>query len=446
MEPISQFYVLSPRGDTIISRDFRGDVPKGTNEIFFRKVKFWKGKQQDAPPVFNLDGINYLYIKKSGLYFVCTTKFNVSPSFVIELMNRCSKVFKDYCGVLSEESIRKNFVLIYELLDEMLDDGYVQGTSTELLKAYVFNEPVVVQKERGLSSLKLPDLYPQKTTPSTSVDKPISLSSDMSGRKNEIFVDIYEKINVTFNASGYVLNSDIDGTIQMKSYLSGNPELKLALNEELVIGKPSGNNFGYGVVAIDDCNFHECVKLDEFENRRVLTLVPPDGEFTVMNYRITSEFRAPFRIFPLFELVNPYKVELIVKVRADIPEQNYGGNVIIQFPVPRTATSVSCELATGVVGQSTEYLANDRKVVWKIKKFVGGTEQTLRAKIVLSQAQQNNNIRRDIGPISMTYEIPMYNVSNLQVRYLRIMEQNKSYNPYRWVRYVTKSSSYICRL
>eukprot|EP00455_Lapot_gusevi_P049589 TRINITY_DN705_c0_g1_i5.p1 TRINITY_DN705_c0_g1~~TRINITY_DN705_c0_g1_i5.p1 ORF type:complete len:127 (-),score=53.12 TRINITY_DN705_c0_g1_i5:134-484(-) len=114
--------------------------------------------------------------------------------------------------------------------------------------------------------------------------------------------------------------------------------------------------------------------------------------------------------------------------------------------VPRTATSVSCELATGVVGQSTEYLANDRKVVWKIKKFVGGTEQTLRAKIVLSQAQQNNNIRRDIGPISMTYEIPMYNVSNLQVRYLRIMEQNKSYNPYRWVRYVTKSSSYICRL
>jgi hypothetical protein len=27
----------------------RGDVPRGTAEIFFRKVKFWKG---DAPPAF----------------------------------------------------------------------------------------------------------------------------------------------------------------------------------------------------------------------------------------------------------------------------------------------------------------------------------------------------------------------------------------------------------
>lgn len=46
----------------------------------------------------------------------------------------------------------------------------------------------------------------------------------------------------------------------------------------------------------------------------------------------------------------------------------------------------------------------------------------------------------------MNFEIPMYNISNLQVRYLRIMEEAKSYNPYRWVRYVARSSSYICRL
>lgn len=32
-----------------LSPAVRGDVPKGTAEIFFRKVKFWKG---EAPPVF----------------------------------------------------------------------------------------------------------------------------------------------------------------------------------------------------------------------------------------------------------------------------------------------------------------------------------------------------------------------------------------------------------
>ena len=96
---ISQFFVLSPRGDSIIFRDFRGDIPKTTTEIFFRNVKFWNGKQQEAPPVFNIDGINYLYIKKNGLYFVFTNKYNISPSFGIELLTRLTKLFKDYCGV-----------------------------------------------------------------------------------------------------------------------------------------------------------------------------------------------------------------------------------------------------------------------------------------------------------------------------------------------------------
>jgi hypothetical protein len=53
--------------------------------------------------------------------------------------------------------------------------------------------------------------------------------------------------------------------------------------------------------------------------------------------------------------------------------------------------------------------------------------------------------RKEIGPVSLSFEIPMYNVSNLQVKYLRIAEASQNYNPYRWVRYVTRSSSYVCR-
>lgn len=65
----------------------------------------------------------------------------------------------------------------------------------------------------------------------------------------------------------------------MKSYLSGNPGLRLALNEDLVVGKggSSGRGPSYGGVVLDDCNFHECVNLDDFEATRTLALVPPDG-------------------------------------------------------------------------------------------------------------------------------------------------------------------------
>lgn len=439
MGPICQFYLLSPRGDSIIFRDFRGDIPKSTSEIFFRAVKFYGGKQQDAPPVFNLDGLNYLYLKKHGLYFVFVTKDNCSASFVLEMLTRVTKVFKDYCGVLTEESIRVNFVLIYELLDEILDFGYVQDTSTELLKAYVFNEPVLMSKAKQNFRMN------SRTVPSSAVERPIQNESNKKGkkRKNEIFVDIYERINITFNANGVALSSSIDGNITMKSYLAGNPELRLALNEEMVIGRGSGQS-SFGVLEIDDCNFHECCNLENFDSQRLLSFVPPDGEFVVMNYRITNDFRTPFRIFPFFELVKPYKIELIIKIRADIPEHNYGGNVVISFPVPKSTSSVSSELGVGVVGQSSEYDQQERRVIWKIKKFVGGTEQTLRTKITLNAAH-TSTVRKDVGPISMMFEIPMYNPSGLQVRYLRILE-NAGYNPYRWVRYVTRSSSYVCRL
>lgn len=69
-----------------------------------------------------LDGTTFVYpqLKQVGLYFVLTTMRNISPSFALELLHRLTRLFKDYCGTLNEESIRKNFVLIYELLDEIL--------------------------------------------------------------------------------------------------------------------------------------------------------------------------------------------------------------------------------------------------------------------------------------------------------------------------------------
>lgn len=439
---LSQFFVMSPRGDTIISRDFRGDCPRGTSEVFFRRHKFWPG---DAPPIFHDDGVNYIHVRKSGLLFVATTKFNTSPSHALELLQRITRVFKDYCGVLTEESIRKNFVLVYELLDEMLDFGLAQGTSTEVLKAYVHNEPVpVVSSSSATQQLKMTGSS-SKTTPSSAVHKPIAVGTTRKtkGQKNEIFVDILERLSLTFNSNGYILNSSIDGCIQMKSYLSGNPALRIALNEDLAVGKAQGAQ--YGAVVLDDCNFHECVNLDEFESGRVLNLVPPDGEFVVMNYRVTSEFRPPFRVFPLVEELSPYKLEVIVKIRADIPDSNYGSNVAVRFAVPRTSSSASAQLAPGVQGQSADYDERERQVTWQIKKFQGGAEHTLKTTITLS-SPCSATTRREIGPVSLTFEVPMFNASHLQVRYLRIAEASKSYKPYRWVRYVTQSNSYVCRL
>lgn len=118
MSLISQFYILSPRGDVIIRKDYLGDVPRASAEVFFRHAKFWKDGDE-APPVFAVDGVTYLHCKEGGVEVVATTRDNVSPSFVLEFLRRICTIIKDYCGFLSEDAIRKNFVLIYELLDEV---------------------------------------------------------------------------------------------------------------------------------------------------------------------------------------------------------------------------------------------------------------------------------------------------------------------------------------
>lgn len=123
---ISNFFVISPRGDTIINKQYRNE--RGANvgahershtEAFFRKVKFWDdmshlpgsasvgeqggdsqvtssaGKRKgDAPPLFIMpDGLTYLHVKRNGLIFACSTARNVSPNTVIEVRLHFDTVF-----------------------------------------------------------------------------------------------------------------------------------------------------------------------------------------------------------------------------------------------------------------------------------------------------------------------------------------------------------------
>merc|ERR1712151_1007020 len=275
-------------------------------------------------------------------------------------------------------------------LDGMVGFGFPQTTNTEHLKSCIHNEAVVIEQPKA--ELNLPKWNP-RTVPSNAVHRPVGPTQNDSSRskKNEIFVDILERIPVLMSANGFVVNSAIDGSIQMKSYLVGNPELKLALNEDIQIKNQNLGGFGggYGAVTLDDCNFHECVDLQDFSDLRTLSFYPPDGEFAVMNYRVTGDFRVPFRIFPFVEQQTPHKLEITIKVRAYIPEQNYGGNVQISCMLPKSTASVSNELGANVSGHSAEYLPADHKLTWTIKKFQGGSESTIKARVTLSSAIAN---------------------------------------------------------
>lgn len=72
-----------------------------------------------------------------------------SPTFSIPPAHFKSYVVQPLT-LVKQEAIRKNFILVYELLDETLDYGYPQGTSTEILRNHVRNEPILVDSVKAL--------------------------------------------------------------------------------------------------------------------------------------------------------------------------------------------------------------------------------------------------------------------------------------------------------
>ncbi|GFR48289.1 hypothetical protein Agub_g10061, partial [Astrephomene gubernaculifera] len=351
---ISQFYILSPRGDVIIRKDYLGDVPRTSSETFFRNAKFWKEGDGEAPPVFNVDGVTYLHIKEGGVQLVATTRANLSPSFVLEFLRRICTIVKDYCGFLSEDAIRKNVVLVYELLDEVVDYGFPQNTATEALKQFVVNEPTVVAP----AYYQAKPLFSLSKGP-TGVFKSVLETTRTDGkRRDEIFVDVVERITCTFNASGYIASAQVDGAVQIKSYLAGNPPIKIKLNDDLLIGK---RDAPYGVsdsssnghmVVLDDCNFHEVANLDSFDVDRTISLVPPDGEFALMNYRTSHGFKPPFRLQASVERDpnSDVKANLTLRLWCEVPSDKAASGLEVEVPTPRYVQRVHCDLESSSAG------------------------------------------------------------------------------------------------
>ena len=58
---------------------------------------------------------------------------NTCHSFNVEIL----QVMQEYFKEVEEESIRDNFVICYELLDELVDFGYPQTTDAKILQEYI---------------------------------------------------------------------------------------------------------------------------------------------------------------------------------------------------------------------------------------------------------------------------------------------------------------------
>ena len=109
------------------------------------------------PIIMDANGNVFFYKQVKNLYFLLVTRKNSNATLVFTFLYRLIDVFHEYFKEIEEESIKDNFVVIYELLDEMMDNGYPQYTEVKLLSEFIKCEKhELVKKRKNESELQLP--------------------------------------------------------------------------------------------------------------------------------------------------------------------------------------------------------------------------------------------------------------------------------------------------
>lgn len=432
----SAVFFLDLKGKPLLSRNYRGDIPTSVVERFPLLLMEAEEESSVVPPCLSYEGVNYLYITHNNLYLLALTKRNSNATEILLFLHRVVKVLTEYFKELEEESIRDNFTIIYELLDEMMDFGYPQTTDTKILQEYITQESHALDVQ---------------ARPPVAVTNAVSWRGEgITYNKNEAFLDVVESINILLSPNGQVLTSEILGSVQMKCYLSGMPELRLGLNDKVIFDHQS-NTTGQAVaermgkaIEMEDVKFHQCVRLSRFENDRTISFIPPDGEFELMSYRLNTSVKP--LIWVDCKIINhsSSRVEIIARARAQFKKKSTANNVEIFIPVPDDADSPKFKTTAGGVKWHPE----KSQIVWRMKQFGGGREFSMRAELGLPSVQDSDTyLSKQKRPITVNFTIPYFTTSGIQVRYLKIIEPKLQYQSYPWVRYITKSGpDYTIRL
>lgn len=348
-------------------------------------------------------------------------------------------MFKAYFTTVNEASIHNNFVLIYEILDEILDYGYPQNCSKEVLST-------LIQLGKSKSIDKAHERLSKITTQATGAIP--WRDPRTTHRKNQIFIDVVESVNLIMSSKGTIMSADVSGQIVLKVELSGMPECTIGMNDKALMlaaesrrGRPSAQRSNS--IAIEDFSFHQCVSLAKFDSDRVITFIPPEGEFQLMKYRATESVSLPFKVLHnIKELgTNHSRYDFRVAVRSSFRAEQFANDVKVVIPVPRNTATCKIIVTSG----RAKYVPEHNAILWKIRRFPGRTEFNLAAEVECVRTYSSEKKVWSRPPITMDFSVPMYAASGLQIRYLKVVEKSH-YETIKWVRYITKAGSFQYRI
>jgi len=365
-------------------------------------------------PVLFVPGLEYetssicCHVKHGDLRFLCPVTGDLDPLYVFAFLKTFIEVLTEYLGHISAETLKENFDVVYQLLEETLDAGGHPSTTYPNALRDIVIPPSLLNKVlsvAGVAALATPAMHTQPFA------SPIPWrKTGVRYNTNEIFFDVAETLKATVNKNGVPAVSAIWGRIDSNSKLSGTPDLLL--------------NFA-NAQSLTDCSFHPCVRIQWWIRDKQLSFVPPDGRFTLMEYRYTPSVTQQIAI--------PFQLKANVKI------EESGGAIDVTLSSRLTTRSldnmvVQLYLGEGALGASLVATNNsswtfDPKtltVSWLIKSASATSSFNLRG------ALHSQKRLRPSRAFRVKFDISQHSFSALKVEQLKMT--GELYKPYKGVR------------
>ncbi|XP_068660377.1 AP-3 complex subunit mu isoform X1 [Aristolochia californica] len=409
-------FLLSDSGEVMLEKQLTAhQVDRSICAWFWERV-ISEGESFKLLPVI-ASPTHYLFqVVREGITFLACTQVEMPPLMGIEFLSRVADVLSDYLGGLNEDLIKDNFVIVYELLEEMMDNGFPLTTEPNILREMIA-PPNIVSKVLSVVTGNTSNV--SNTLPGATASSVPWRTTDLKHANNEVYVDLVEEIDAIVGRDGTLAKCEIYGEVQVNSHLSGLPDLTLSFAN---------------VSILNDVRFHPCVRFRPWETHQILSFVPPDGQFKLMSYRVKKLKNTPIYVKPqLVSDAGACRVNVLVGMRND-PGKSID-SITIQFQLPTCVASADLSSNHGTVN-----ILSNKDCVWSIGRIPKDKSPSLSGTLVLESGVDRLHV---FPTFQVGFKIMGVALSGLQIDQLDL--KTVTGRPYKGFRALTKAGEFFVR-
>ncbi|CDP20927.1 unnamed protein product [Coffea canephora] len=409
-------FLLSDSGEVMLEKQLTGHRVDRSICAWFWEQSIAQGDSFKFMPVIASPTHYIFQVFREGITFLACTQVEMPPLMATEFLCRVADVLSDYLGGLNEDLIKDNFVIVYELLDEMIDNGFPLTTEPNILREMIA-PPNIVSKVLSVVT---------GTSSNVSNTLPVATASCVPWRKmdpkntsNEVYVDLVEEMDAIISRDGTLVKCEIYGEVQVNSHLSGLPDLTLSFANASIL---------------NDVRFHPCVRLRPWESQQILSFVPPDGQFKLMSYRVKKLKNIPIYVKPqLSSDSGMCRISVLVGIKND-PRKPID-SITVEFQLPPCVLSANLTPNHGTVN-----ILASKTCSWSIGRLPKDKAPSLSGTLVLAAGLE----RLPVFPtFQVGFRVMGIALSGLQMDKLDF--KNLPSRPYKGFRGLTRAGEYQVR-